>query len=334
VGLPFSLPSYIANPHKAMKHAVQIECYNLDTECLGAVLVDDQYWLEGHEASSSFFLIPKNADEPIPYSMAQFYADCISFEHDFSALAVPPLDDLAELDIPWNFKPSHRDNQASCRARSLYVEYIRETAQVTNCLSNGLSYKVIFKYDWLEAPTEGYDGHEIVKVSWLRVFSDVSKAIHLYNAALRQADPLSQYLCFYRVVENITHKNGKSWIKDKIGNPSLEYSTPIWCEVCNKWYSLVSPEIRPYIRIDKLLSDKQRINLVEVARANALYQLHQLRSSLDDSNIVHRLYNENRCGIAHGTEIKLHDLGDDFRSILNDLKLIRYLARLAIDENL
>ena len=310
MGLPFSLPSYITNPHKAMKHAIEIECYHLDTECLGAVLVDDQYWLEGHEASSFFFLIPKNADESIPYSMAQFYADCLSFEHDCSALAIPPLDELTE------------------------VESVREAAHVANCLSNGLNYKVIFKYDWLEAPTGEYDGHEMVKVSWSSVFSHVRNAIHLYNAALRQTDPLSQYLCFYRVVENIARNNGKSWIKDKIGHPSFDYFTPVWCEANDEGHSLVSQEIHSYVRIDKLLSDKQRMNLIEIARANALYQLHQLRVSLDDSNIAYRLYNENRCGIAHSKEIKFHDLGKDFWSILQDLKLIRYLARLAIDESL
>ncbi len=44
-----------------------------------------------------------------------------------------------------------------------------------------------------------------------------------------------------------------------------------------------------------------------------------------------RPYKDNRCGIAHGKEVKRADFGDDFREIVNDLKLIRFLARLTID---
>jgi hypothetical protein len=69
-------------------------------------------------------------------------------------------------------------------------------------------------------------------------------------------------------------------------------------------------------------------------RAEALLRLQKLHSILDNQAIAKRLYNDNRCGIAHGGTIKRHDLADDFVEIAKDLKLIRYLARIAIEERL
>ena len=131
MGLPFRIPSYIANPEEAMKQAVEIECYNFCTECLGGILVDDEYWLEGHEASNSFFLIPKDGEQCIPYSIASFYADCLAFEHDFPTLAIPPLDSISDLDVPWSFKPKRmKSNEYSLKR--MYLDKIREAVEIAS----------------------------------------------------------------------------------------------------------------------------------------------------------------------------------------------------------
>ena len=66
-------------------------------------------------------------------------------------------------------------------------------------------------------------------------------------------------------------------------------------------------------------------------RASAIVRIDQLRCDRNDNEIAELLYNEDRCGIAHGGSIKFHDLGDDFVQINNDLKLIKYLSRIAIE---
>src|SRR4030095_7281240 len=205
MGLPFSMPPYVASPDEAWKRHVEIECYNLDTECLGAVLIDGSIWLEGCEASSSFFLIPRNPTSEIEYSTASFYADCIGFEHDFSALAIPQKDSyLIDADVPWPIWSKHFRDPTPAQD---FISSLREGAQVANRLWNGLGPTVAFRYDWLDHPTTEVDGYDVVKVDRTARYSKVRLAIHLYCAALRQSDPLTAYLCFYRIIENCSLNN-------------------------------------------------------------------------------------------------------------------------------
>ena len=94
---------------------------------------------------------------------------------------------------------------------------------------------------------------------------------------------------------------------------------------------LVPPELVDAVREDRLYGDGERVNIIEIMRASAIVQLAQLRFERSEKEIAELLYNEDRCGIAHGGNIRFHDLSDDFVQINGDLKLIKYLARLAIE---
>lgn len=325
MGLPFSMPPHIANAKEAWRHAIHIECFGLDTECLGGMLVDDRFWLEGFEASSSFFIIPMNVGDPPRYADAAFYADCIAFEHEFSTLAVPRAELLSDDEIPWEI--FSRAKQASAAAR--YVEWLIEGCEVANRVNLGIERQVVFKYDWLyfDAPPDG-----IVKIGWSAMFKNVGTAIHLYNAALRQLDPLTQFLCFYRVVENITGNNGKGWVESTLPGP-MDYKGPVWCVKTRRSIkTLIGKAEYRRVRLKRFTNNRGYFNVLEVTRAKALQRLATLRREGSDADIAKRLYNGNRCGIAHGSDIRRHDLSDDFRNIVQDLPLIRFLARLAIEE--
>jgi hypothetical protein len=57
MALPFSAPGYLKKPKEQINKAKIITCYGLCTECMGGILIDNNYWLEGFEASNDFYLI-------------------------------------------------------------------------------------------------------------------------------------------------------------------------------------------------------------------------------------------------------------------------------------
>lgn len=342
MSLPFSAPGYLENPKDQINNAKVITCYNLCTECLGGILIDGEYWLEGFEASGNFYLISDKPNYNVPYELAVFYSDCLSFEHEIPTLAKPKKDFLHKKDIPWNIKPKGRGDLVD-----LFIDHIDVGIEEGVVVNDGLWQSVIFKYDWifdwLECNTEEYNGFDIVRVNYYDRFNPVKQGIHLYNAALKQIDIMSKYLCYYRVIEFITGDNGKEWIENILNNTNMEYSGKIWIEEPNFVRGKKAPledniipnELSSFIDKNKLFNEEKKINILEIMRANSLYRFEELRSRLSTQEIAERLYNDNRCGIAHGRDnIRRHDLGDDFLDVLNDLKLIKYLARMAIDERI
>ena len=295
------MPPYVSSPDEAWKRRVEIECYNLGTECLGAVLIDDAYWLEGCEASNSFFLIPREATQVIPYSTASFYADCIGFEHDFSALAIPAKDFyLIDADIPW---PCWHKYLRDPTPAADFITILRESAEIANRLWNGLGPSAAFRYDWIDHSTAEVDGYEVVAIDWTTRYSKVRPAIHLYCAALRQSDPLTAYLCFYRIIENCSGSNGKDWIASMIDS-DLETSSIAWCE-CPP--DTIVPEYVAHIvrpdRLKKIHHGEVWTNFFEIVRAIAVARRNELIQQFTPREIATRLYNDNRCGIAHGRDI-------------------------------
>lgn len=291
------------------------------------MLVDGRYWLEGYEASTSFFILPSNVKDPPTYSDTAFYADCIAFEHEFAALAVPAKKTLTKDELPWDLLARRKDIDSV----QFYIDWLREGFEIANRINFGMERHVIFKYDWYHSDR---DPEVPVHIPWTATFGNVRTAIHLYNAALRQVDPLSQYLCLYRVIENVASNNGKAWVTTALAG-TLDYAVPIQCarERGTDLRKIIGAKVYSLMRKERLASDVRYFNILEVTRARAVRRLNDLRNNgTSDSNIADRLYAENRCGIAHGKKIRQHDFSEDFREVVRDLPLIRFLARLAIEE--
>ncbi len=337
MGLPFSLPGYIRSPKTAWRKAVEIECYGLCTECLGGILIDNNYWLEGMEASGSFYLLPANPKQKTSFADASFIADCLSFEHEIPVAAFPARSRLKKTDLPWQhtsfgiagispkLKPTELVDQ--------YYRAMRDMFCASSSLTNGNSIGVVFRYDQTETMTEDYDGYDIVRVPYATRLGALSQSLHLYNAALRQPEPLFQYLGFYRVIESRTQNNGKTWIEGVVRNRNLDCKHPIWGDFYSGLKSL-SPNLRRHLRKSRISNRMGRVDLLEIMRAQAIARIETLISQSQPSDVARRLYTENRCGIAHGGQIRRHDFADDFVEVLRDLPLIRYLARLSIEEAL
>ena len=316
-------------PEEALEKAIEIETYIFNTANFGSILLDGEYWLEGDDPSSSIYLISPDPAKEIPFFKATFYADCIAFEHNTPTLVFPKKA-LNDSEVPWLTKPT-KENDEPANVR--YINLIREAGEVASRMSKGDFTNIVFKYDTSEGIVSDEDG--VIHVELLPKYEKISKAIHLYNSALRQTDPLSQYLSYYRVLESIFGTSGrdsKAWIEETL-NSELEYCLDVMSKGPRRFkaYELVPPEFADAVREDRLYGDGERVNIIEIMRASAIVQLAQLRFERSEKEIAELLYNEDRCGIAHGGNIRFHDLSDDFVQINGDLKLIKYLARLAIE---
>jgi hypothetical protein len=309
---------------KVYRNYPQILCFGLLTNLPGDVTIDHEYRLYQNPNENSVFVCPKDFKGEVDFSIASFYADCIAFEQDVATLAVPAAKYITRESVPWVFKPADREDLLE-----LYLKYFFESFDVSVIASDGIWYMPYPNYDLDEEESLLFKDH----------YLKVSLAIHVYNAAMRQSDPLSQYLHYYRVFENISNNNGKRLIEELLATELdyelAAYASPIRSRTIVPPSKALAAGVYREVRKGRLHGEGHLINMIEVRRAEALYSLKQLKKrNLMDSAIADRLYKENRCGIAHGKTIKRHDMGSDFTEIVRDLKLLRYLARLAIERSL
>jgi len=332
MGLPRSLPDYIENPKEAFANSLRI--HGFDTELLGEMLVDDSHYLEGEEASHYFYLIPVNSSKPVAYSFGSFVADCLAFEHAIPFQALPRQNSFSFDDVPWAIKPKHRDD-----ILDLYLSNITGSYEEAAAIAEGPWFHAKFRYDLSTASTIDHKGYELVHLNFSKGYARVPQALHLYNAALRQTDPLSQFLNYYRIIENLTGTNGKSWVKGSVGSLA-DYKMDVFATyaVLNRnrvsFIQCVERNARKYLRKKRLYERAKIYNFTEVIRACALARIHELKQTYTDQQIAERFWNRNRCGISHGGTIRRHDLDTDFKEILADIKLVRFLARLIIEQNI
>lgn len=145
-------------------------------------------------------------------------------------------------------------------------------------------------------------------------YARAAQEIHLYAVALRQADALGEFLCYYRVIESATDSNGKTWVAAALDR-------------------LRSHDFG-HIPIAHQLVPRAR-NLLAIWRRRALLRLSTLRREHGSpSQIAKYLYHTNRCRIAHGRHIVRADITPSYFEVVRDAYLVKLLARLAIDERL
>lgn len=302
------------------------------TEGISNILINNQYWLFGNEASNTLNIIPVDPASDPDYSDISFISDCLAFEHEIPFLAYPDSSKIKIEDLPWLLK----EEWPTLSVAERYLSAITEALESAATMVNGSLFTSVFKYDWYYgASTTDYDDMEIVQVNFSK-YENVRNALHTYNVALRQIDPLVSYLNYYRVIESINQSNGKNWIKGTLTKKEIDFNEEVWGVIENK-RNYCFNDIKKHLRSDNLdlgelnSAGYRKINLNELIRANGLTQLERLQNEgFTVSQITSRLYNENRCGIAHGKDIKYHDLSDNYFEVLRDLKLIKFLARYSI----
>jgi hypothetical protein len=298
------------------------------------MLVDESHYLEGEEASSYFHLIPVNSSKPVGYLFGSFVADCLAFEHAIPFQALPHASSFSFEDVPWTIKPKHRDD-----IPHLYLQDMTQGYETAAAITEGLWFHPEFRYDLPTATTVKHKDYDLVHLDFSNVYARVPQALHLYNAALRQTDPLGQFLNYYRVIENLTGTNGKSWVERNIGILP-DYKLEIFARHAvpdrprTSISDCIDQHMKKHVRTVKLCGNRKRLNFTELIRAGALGRLYELRQTHTNQQIAKRFWNTNRCGISHGGTIRRHDLDGDFKEILADIKVVRFLARIVIEEHL
>jgi len=148
----------------------------------------------------------------------------------------------------------------------------------------------------------------------------VAKELSLYSTALRQIDPFSEFLDYYRVIESISGSNGRDWISKNL--PRLE--------VYNFGFLEFGSDALP--RIHK---HRRRINVFSVYRRRALARLRILTRQLAGKSVAEYFYVENRCGIAHGKQnVKKYDFKYNIEAVSKDNYILKLLSRMGIEDKI
>jgi len=308
--LTFSLPPYVKASSRAIENAYVIEAVGLASDEVRGVVVDNKVALEQIHPGYSLALLPLTDDTAVSYADAVFYADCFSYDHEIPTVALPGVLQWKQAGIRFVLWKKGRTGAA----RDAYRDELAAGLESVNVLRFGPFFSVRFRYQGpvlLPATT----GQPAARLKYSSKYRRAEKEIHLYSLGLKQLDPLSEYLCYYRVLESASGSNGKRWLEDNLDRlPSTRFGM------------LPLSRVRP--------GSRRRTNLFTILRRRAVPHLRKLQKTMSCAAIARRFYSTNRCGIAHGESIQRWDFGPDFGDVYRDMWVVKLMARLAIADKL
>ena len=277
-----------------------IDMPTLAADTVGRVTIDAKYALiQMHIRPYSLCVSPPIGQELPSFGDLIFYTHCLAYEHDLPA-HLYPTDGQALVD------PVVKE-----RREFVDVEYYASIASIYE----GIQSIRLGSVAWTEFRWSGL--YKDVNLEYTRKYSAPRKEIGLYSSAIRQADPLSEFLFYYRVIESISHGNGKDWTDKNL--PKLKNHNFGFLHIGHDHESDYG--------------HRRRVNLFSVYRRRALSRLCELDRKIGRSSVSRYLYNDNRCAIAHGVStVKEYDFGDSIAEVARDICIIKLLARTAIDE--
>jgi hypothetical protein len=298
--------------------------FGLASDTVGDVTVDQDIALIQSHPDAEICLCPI-AGKPQPTeAIAWYYADCIAYEHDIPVIVLPTRGDFERfgyryaLGGPIGSKQQYfgRDHSGRRIKRTCLVprrnavkEYYMEQlctilGEVREIRQGPFTY-IVFRH--------GRPGARI-DLAYSTDYVKAAQDIHLYAVALRQADALSEFLCYYRVIESVTNSNGITWVAAAINR----LGSHDFGRIEMGYYLAAVPRTR---------------NLLAIWRRRAFQRLSALRRHHSSaSEIAKYLYKINRCGIAHGQKIVRADITPSYFEVVRDTYVLKLLARLAIDE--
>ena len=311
--LPFSRPSYVKASKSRIRRAYVIEAVGLAGATVYGVVIDGRVALEPYLNTSSLIVLPLSNGISISYEDVLFYASCLGYEHEIPAIALPKrrlflrqtgveflLDKWKRRDVPRTYEEHlviALDSLISLRFGPLgFVRFRCEKPKL------------------LPAPAT-----PIVRLNYRKKYWGVEKEIHLYSVALRQIDPLFEYLCYFRVIESAIDKQGnkvKSWLAKNLGR--LEHARFGMLRTG----TVGDPE------------KDRKTNFFTVLKRRAVSRLKALLATHSYEKVAERFYHINRGGIAHGLKIKRLDYSGDFKEVYLHAFVLKLMARLAIEEKL
>jgi len=273
-----------------------IDLPGADIAQAGWTSIDGRYALIPVLPGYSYGLAPPAGIPHPAFRAVAFLANCMAYEYEVPSFVwnvgalVPPIE------IP-----------RSGYANRAYREGMTMIHEVLTDIRFGLGGLVRLPESSADCP---------IDLHYTKRYGHVAEAVGLYASAIRQVDPLSEFLSYYRVIERTSGGNGKKWIArnlDRVRNYDFGF-----LEFANSF--------RPAAR---------RRNLFTIYRRRALNRLRRLKIELPGVEVEDYLYNENRCGIAHGSHgIKVYDFGQDVQSVAQDCYVLKLLARVGIEGQL
>jgi len=302
----------------------ELRALGLAPDSVGDIVLDHTIALVQPHPSADICLCPLIGKPQPTESLAWYYADCIAYEHDIPVIVIPTRGDFERF----GYRYAHSGRTTP---EMVYVNHLNGRA-VRHTLP-GISAERAVKQNYcaslcsiLENVRQIRQGPNTLvhfrhksrgvtlNLAYTSKYSVVVQEIHLYSVALRQADSLGEFLCYYRVIESATQSNGKTWIASSLGELSAHNFGRIVIA-----HDFVS---RPR-------------NLLSIWRSRALRRLSALRQKLGSATeIASYLYHTNRCGIAHGKAIVRADITSSYFDVVRDTYVLKLLARLAIDQKL
>ena len=267
-------------------------------------IIDDVYLCYHLRGRNTVAIEAPIGSESIPLEQALFYSNAFAYEHEVPTL-IRPLHWKAKVVVEPAIK-----SWKGCRGTRVrwkadqWFESMQVIYEELASIKHGV-HSVGYKYESLE---------ELANIPFTNKYGSLSKEISLYAGALRKADPLSEYLNYYRIIESISGGKGIEWIDLKIKKiKSHDYGSI---------YLYGNP------------SQKRKSDLLKIYKKRALSSIDKLRTTKRRPTVGEHLYGVNRCGIAHGRDgvVEL-DFDDSTRNISEDTYIIKMLARMAIDES-
>lgn len=277
-----------------------IEMPGMSTFGIGKVTIDRKYHLI-LTVPSCALAVTSSLKDPLPtFEEVVFYANCLAYDHDLPTYILPVV---------------HRRRALIRPAISKIRRYIHESyyeslnMAFASLCDIRLGFCAYVNFRW-----PGWNG--VSDLQYSAKYSKVSKEISLYAMALRQIDPLTEFLCYYRVIESITNSNGKEWLKNNI-NLIKEY---------NFGRLGIGVESRQDLKIK---------NLFFIYKKRALNRIKELKIEFPGKDLSEYFYNENRCGVAHGKAgIKIHDFSYTVEEIAKDNYILKLISRMAIENKI
>lgn len=296
----------------------------LASDTVGDVTIDGKIALIQPHHEYDLNLCPLKPN-PHPTELeAWFYSDCISYEHDIPVIVYPRPSDFNRYNYRFAYNSRSRPKEIHIHKvtrskvskhiippvnalRDVKLFYTEQLLQILGSiygLKLGPLTCTLFR-------TPGFSN--TVDLPFSKRYARVPQEIHLYATAQRQADTLSEFLCYYRVIESATSSNGVTWITNALSKIAIH-------DFGN-------------IPITGIEGGSETKNVMTVYRRRALLRFKQLRKTYGTSNgVADYLYKVNRCGIAHGRQIVRSDIRPTYFEIVRDTYILKMLARLAIDE--
>ena len=171
-----------------------IDMVGLASDSIGIVTIDGKYALIQLHPTYSVIIVPPIGDAHLTFEEIVFYTNCLAYEHDIPALIRP-------IKVEALIRPVEKGRKEYID-RS-YHDSLSMACEAINSLRWGPLGYVYFR--WPSHDTK-------VNLLYTKQYSCVAKEISLYSTAVRQLDPLSEFLNYYRIIESISGNNGKSWL--------------------------------------------------------------------------------------------------------------------------